>query len=67
MLAKEKTIRKFTNLMDGKVIPNVSVKTILDYYEAILNKEYIETKSSNNILDNFREEQIKEMENNHIF
>jgi hypothetical protein len=66
--AKQDTIRRFTNLLDGSIIPSVSVATIIDYYEelkvidrkrvnvlAALNKECSITKK-------FIEAEIAEME-----
>jgi hypothetical protein len=67
MTPKEKTIRKFTNLIDGCVKSNVSVNTIINYYEALLNNQNIQTNNNDNIINAFLEEQIKEMENNQEF
>jgi hypothetical protein len=59
-IAVEKTIKKFTNLLDGKTI-NVAVKTILDYYNSLLENKDMVVKSVSNIEQNFQEEEIQEM------
>jgi hypothetical protein len=59
-IAVEKTIKKFTNLLDGKTI-NVGVKTILDYYNSLLENKDMVVKSVSNIEQNFQEEEIQEM------
>ncbi len=56
-----KTKMRFTNLMDGKVIPTLSVKTIIDYYELLIKDEPIEVKTTSNFVQNFIEEDIKHM------
>lgn len=59
-IAVEKTVKKFTNLLDGKTI-NVGVKTILEYYNSLLeNKETI-VKTVSGIEQNFQEEEFQEM------
>ena len=59
-IAVEKTVKKFTNLLDGKTI-NVGVKTILEYYNSLLeNKETI-FKTVSGIEQNFQEEEFQEM------
>ena len=35
-LAKAQTIKKFTNLLDGKVLSGISVAQVLDYYESLV-------------------------------
>jgi hypothetical protein len=35
-LAKAQTIRKFTNLLDGKVLSGISVIQVINYYEALI-------------------------------
>jgi hypothetical protein len=53
-----KTISRFTNLLDRKVLPNVAVKTIINYYEGLLKNEHIEVKTTSNIVQNFVEQDI---------
>ena len=60
--ALEKTSRKFTNLMDGKVIPNVGVRTIVDYYESLLANNPIQIKSTSGIEANFIEDMATQYE-----
>ena len=63
--ALQKTINKFTNLIDGKVNSNVSVATIIKYYEIqlgiISSQEQINIPKSN-ITQCFFEEDIKQIE-----
>jgi hypothetical protein len=63
--ALQKTINKFTNLIDGKVNSNVAVATIIKYYEIqlgiISNQEQINIPTSN-ITQCFFEEDIKQIE-----
>jgi hypothetical protein len=56
--ALAKTQMRFTNLMDGKVVSNVAVKTIIDYYEGLIKDEPIEVKTTSNFVQNFREDDI---------
>lgn len=56
--AQRDTVKKFTNLMDGKVLPFVSVATIINYYEGRINS----FKADCGIKKNFEEEWIKELE-----
>ena len=63
-LALEKTKKKFTNLMDGKIY-NASVWQIINYYESCLLNEEAEIKSTSGIIDNFFEEVVSEMERNY--
>lgn len=62
-MTKEQALRKtqdrFTNLLDGKVSSNVSVSTIIKYYEDLLvdSKPTPSTKLSG-IEQNFVEEEI---------
>ena len=61
--AKQLTIRRFTNLLDGSIIPRVSVSMIIDYYEALKSGSYVTVKNNCNITNRFHEEEIKEYEN----
>jgi hypothetical protein len=61
--ALDKTYRKFTNLMDGSVIPKAGVTTIIHYYESLLIDKPQVVKSTSNIESNFQEEEFEEMLN----
>ena len=62
--AQRDTIKRFTNLMDGKVLPFVSVATILNHYELLLNGSKPNNIPYNSgITKNFEEECINELEN----
>lgn len=57
------TAKKFTNLIDGKVRPNVGVVSIINYYESLLANTHIQTPNTiSNIESNFMEDSIKEIE-----
>lgn len=59
-----KTVKRFTNLIDGKVVPNAGVITIISYYESLLqNKKPVVTMPSSGIESNFKEDQEQEMLN----
>ena len=61
--ALKKTRERFTNLIDGKVLPHIGITEIILYYETLVAKNVAPTVSqSSGILDNFREEQVKEYE-----
>jgi len=61
--ALKKTKERFTNLLDGKTLPNISVTEIILYYETLVAKNVAPTVSrSSGILDNFREAEIQEYE-----
>lgn len=58
------TVKRFTNLIDGKVVPNAGVITIISYYESLLqNKKPVVTIPSSGIMKNFKEDQEQEMLN----
>lgn len=66
--ALKKTREKFTNLLDGKVLPYVGINEIILYYETLVAKNVAPTVTrSSGILDNFREEQVKEYEEDNNF
>ena len=56
--ALAKTQMRFTNLMDGKVVSNVAVKTIIDYYEGLLKSKPVEVKTTSNFMQNFTQQEI---------
>jgi len=61
-LAKIKTIQKFTNLLDGKVLPSATVSGIIEYYENLLEgKPTVKHKATGNIESNFIEDEIDTM------
>jgi hypothetical protein len=61
--AKKATINRFTNLLDGGILPKVSVYEILDYYEALKSNVPVAVSNNCNITRNFLEDQIQEYEN----
>lgn len=61
--ALEATAKRFTNLMDGKVLSNTGVRTIIAHYESLLvNRPVPVTAAHCDITNNFMEEAIKEYE-----
>tara|TARA_R110000868_G_scaffold33103_1_gene120578 strand:- start:548 stop:793 length:246 start_codon:yes stop_codon:yes gene_type:complete len=54
------TSRKFSNLMDGDVLPNVGVVQIINYYESLIIDKILSTVNKGNIESNFQEDQIEE-------
>ena len=63
-LAKQSTIKRFTNLLDGKVLPRTSVSMIIDYYESLIIGKNTVLSNSGNIESNFIEDEINEIELN---
>jgi hypothetical protein len=61
--AQRDTVKRFTNLIDGKVLSFVSVATILNHYELLLNDSKVNTSSHDAITQKFNEEWINELEN----
>jgi hypothetical protein len=61
-LAKAQTIRKFTNLLDGKVLSGISVGQVLNYYESlVLGLPINNVIRRDGILDNFMEDCINDL------
>jgi hypothetical protein len=60
--ARQNTIKKFTNLLDGSILPRASVSQIIEYYEAQKNNTPIAIKQNCNITKKFIEAEIAEME-----
>lgn len=61
--ALKKTRERFTNLLDGTVLPNATVTSIITYYETLVAKNTAPVvKSSCGIMDNFREAEIQQYE-----
>jgi hypothetical protein len=63
--AKQATIRRFTNLLDGSIIPSASVSQIIEYYEAQKNNTPIAIKQDCSISRKFIEAEIAEMEDDY--
>ena len=42
--AMTKTSKRFTNLMDGSVLPSASVIAIINYYEFLIDSNPVEIK-----------------------
>ena len=61
--AYNQTIKRFTNLLDGKILSGISVAQVIDYYESLVNgvKPDLVHKVSN-IESNFLEDMICEIE-----
>jgi len=63
-LALAKTIRKFTNLIDGKVLSGISVAQIISYYESlILDVPTNNVSRIDGIVANFMEDYINSLAN----
>jgi hypothetical protein len=59
--ALNKTKERFTNLFDGKVLPNATVSSIISYYESLVEKNTAPpVERSCGIMDNFREAEYKQ-------
>ena len=58
--ARQNTIERFTNLLDGSIIPSASISKILDYYEAQLRNVPIVVKNDCSITKKFIDAQIQE-------
>jgi hypothetical protein len=54
------TENKFTNLMDGSVLPKASVTQIINYYESIMFNKTLIVNRLGNIESNFQEDEIEE-------
>jgi hypothetical protein len=57
--AKQATISRFTNLLDGGIIPRASVSEIIEYYEAQLKGSTITVKQNCNITRKFKEAELE--------
>ena len=58
--AMTKTSKRFTNLMDGSVLPSANVIDIINYYEYLIDNNPAEVKYMSNIERNFAEAEIEE-------
>jgi hypothetical protein len=61
--ALTRTQKKFTNLIDGKVLSNASVIDIIIYYEALVDLKPVKVEYQSLIEKNFLEEEFQEMLN----
>ena len=59
--AKEQTVRKFTNLLDGKILLGISVSKVLDYYESLIVDAPIGVVIPGNIEQRFIQEEINQI------
>lgn len=58
-LALAQTVRKFTNLLDGKVLSGISVAQVINYYESlILDVPTNNVSRIDGIVNNFMEDYI---------
>lgn len=63
-LALAQTIRKFTNLIDGKVLSGISVAQIISYYESlILDVPTNNVSRIDGIVANFMEDYVNGLAN----
>ena len=58
--AMTQTSKRFTNLMDGSVLPSASVLAIINYYEYLIDNNPAEVKYMSNIERKFEEQYIEE-------
>ena len=58
--AMAQTSNRFTNLMDGSVLPSASVLAIINYYEYLIDNNPAEVKYMSNIERKFEEQYIVE-------
>ena len=56
------TVNRFTNLMDGKVLPYITVRDVLSYYISLMENTETYPKSHSGIVDNFKEEYYRELD-----
>ena len=60
--ALAKTKEKFTNLLDGDILPGVSVSKIISYYESLIADKVPELSDRDcNILMAFKEAEVKDL------
>jgi hypothetical protein len=58
--ALKKTKSKFTNLIDGKIIPGYSVGEIISHYESLIKTGKATTRTRDSIMARFLDEEINE-------
>ena len=62
-LALAQTVRKFTNLLDGKVLSGVSVAQVISYYESlILDVPTDNSRRIDGIVANFMEDYVNNLD-----
>jgi hypothetical protein len=59
--AMSQTSKRFTNLIDGNVLPSASVLAIINYYEFLIDSNSAEIKYQSGIEQNFAEQEIQEL------
>jgi hypothetical protein len=63
-LAKVKTIEKFTNLLDGSLLPGLTVSQVINYYDAlILGTPVDNVRRIDGIIANFMEDYVNGLAN----
>ncbi len=58
--AMSQTSKRFTNLIDGNILPSASVLAIINYYEFLIDSNSAEIKYQSNIEASFAEAEIEE-------
>lgn len=61
--ALTRTCKRFTNLLDGGIVPSATVIDIIVYYENLLDKSTAEIQYESGITRNFAEEEAEELMN----
>jgi hypothetical protein len=62
-LAKAKTIEKFTNLLDGCTMSNITVSQVINYYDAlILGVPTDNPRRIDGIIANFMEDYVNSLD-----
>ena len=62
-LAKVKTIEKFTNLLDGSLLPGLTVSQVINYYDAlILGVPTNSPRRIDGIIANFMEDYVNSLD-----
>ena len=62
-LAKVKTIEKFTNLLDGSLLPGLTVSQVINYYDAlILGVPTDNPRRIDGIIANFMEDYVNSLD-----
>jgi hypothetical protein len=58
--ALARTKKKFTNLLDGKIIPGYSVGEIISYYESLIKTGKANIRTRDSIMARFLDEEIND-------
>ena len=56
------TIKRYTNILDGKIVSSASVIEIITYYEYHSDTSLVEVKHQSGIESNFIEEELNELD-----